>query len=166
MYLLFALNDSHCYDRHERFTVALRHGDLYCPRLCHVCTITPRGRCRRPIHGKLYHRRAEWVCGNCIVQRQHLPDPSCGPIFPSTINGSGTGMVSCIGYASGGYTLAVTGTSGTITHSVSIQVAVQPGSVGGAAIPVDKLELFMQFIPTLSLSLVVLSIGVVGGWKW
>ena len=59
------------------------------------------------------------------------PDLSCGPIFPSTINGSGTGMVSCIGYTSGDYTLAVTGTSGTITHSVSIQVAVQPGSVGG-----------------------------------
>jgi len=36
----------------------------------------------------------------------------------------------------------------------------------GAAIPVDKLELFMQFIPTLSLSLVVLSIGGVGWWKW
>lgn len=38
--------------------------------------------------------------------------------------------------------------------------------LGGAAIPVDKLELFMQFIPTLSLSLVVLSIGGVGWWKW
>src|SRR5881392_899694 len=52
-------------------------------------------------------------------------------------------------------------------HSQCIDTGGSPAWIGwGAAIPVDKLELFMQFIPTLSLSLVVLSIGGVGWWKW
>ncbi len=59
------------------------------------------------------------------------------------------------------------GTSGTLSHTATIFITVQPGSgsVGGVILQTDKLGLLLDYIPTLSLVLVVLAIGVLTMWR-
>lgn len=66
---------------------------------------------------------------------------------PSTVvlGASVTSKLSCSGSV-GNYNVTVTGTSGSITHSVSILMTVQQSSVGGSILPVNKLELLLPYL--------------------
>ena len=49
---------------------------------------------------------------------------SCSPSPPSITGGSGTSTLSCTGSAPGNYLATVTGTSGTLSHSVNVTYAI------------------------------------------
>ena len=88
-------------------------------------------------------------------------------LTPTFVTGSGNATLSCNQFAAGNYTVNIMGTSGTLSHTATILITVQPGSgsVGGAILQTDKLRLLLNYIPTLSLVLVVLTMGVVGRWR-
>ena len=83
-------------------------------------------------------------------------------LTPTFVTGSGNATLSCNQFAAGNYTVNIMGTSGTLSHTATILITVQPGSgsVGGVILQTDKLGLLLDYIPTLSLVLVVLAIGV------
>jgi len=85
---------------------------------------------------------------------------SCGPIIPPAINGSGIATLSCSGLTPGNYTITITGTSGTLSHTVPFAVVVQSTSVGGIVLPVDKLRLIAQVLPATSIILIILIAGI------
>ncbi len=50
-------------------------------------------------------------------------------LSPTSVTGSGTATLSCTGSAGGSYTVTVTGTSGSLTHSVTVTFSVSSGIV-------------------------------------
>jgi hypothetical protein len=81
-------------------------------------------------------------------------------LTPSNVTGSGTAILSCTNSASS-YAVAVTGTDGTVSHTILVLVTVPTGSVGGVILPVDKLGLLWQFLPELTLVLATLVSGII-----
>jgi len=86
---------------------------------------------------------------------------------PTFVTGSGNATLSCNQFAAGNYTVNMTGSSGTLSHTAMIFIIVLPGSgsVGGVILQTDKMRLLLDYIPTLSLVLVGLATGVVGRWR-
>ncbi len=84
-------------------------------------------------------------------------------LIPSSITGSGNAMVSCDQSVAGNYTVTITGTSGTLSHTAMIVITVQPGSgsVGGVVLPTDKLNLLSQILPVWALIAGVATAGVI-----
>jgi len=72
-------------------------------------------------------------------------------------------MVSCDQSVAGNYTVTITGTSGTLSHTAMIVITVQPGSgsVGGVVLPTDKLNLLSQILPVWALIAGVATAGVI-----
>ena len=72
-------------------------------------------------------------------------------------------MVSCNQSVAGNYTVTITGTSGTLSHTAMIAITVQPGSgsVGGVTLPTDKLNLLSQILPVWALIAGVATAGVI-----
>jgi hypothetical protein len=59
------------------------------------------------------------------------------------------------------YNVTVTGTSGSISHSVSLLATVQPSSsVGGIIVPVNKLEMLLPYAVTGLTVLMIFLLGV------
>jgi hypothetical protein len=86
---------------------------------------------------------------------------------------SGTGASTLIVSTSsattlGTYTITVTGTSGSLSHSVTIPVTVSSSTVGGVIVPVDKLALLAPYLALASVamaSVVVLAIHARRAWR-
>src|SRR5437867_5899081 len=49
---------------------------------------------------------------------------SCGSVTPSSVSGSGTATLSCSSNSQGVYTVAITGTSGSLTHQATIAFTI------------------------------------------
>jgi len=92
---------------------------------------------------------------------------SCGPITPPTLIGSGIATITCNGLTPGNYTVTITGTSGSLSHAALSAVAVQSSSVGGVALPLDKLKLLAQLLPATitSLAAIVTVTAASLGWR-
>jgi hypothetical protein len=87
----------------------------------------------------------------------------CGTINPTTVTGSGTATVSCNATVAGNYTLTITGTNGTLSHSATIlfsaqdytitanfvSVQINAGSSGSSILTITPLN---HFSGTVSLS--------------
>ena len=71
-------------------------------------------------------------------------------------------IISCSKAESGNYTVTVTATSGSLSHTTMITVESGSGLVDGVVLPDDKLRLLLDYMPTLSLIPVVLAVGGVG----
>src|SRR5947199_9198417 len=83
-------------------------------------------------------------------------------LTPGTITGSGNANLSCTQSVAGTYTVTITGTSDSLTHTAMIEITVQPGgSVGGMVLPTDKLRLLSQILPVLALIATVAAVGVI-----
>jgi len=83
-------------------------------------------------------------------------------LTPGTITGSGNANLSCTQSVAGTYTVTITGTSDSLTHTAMIEITVQPGgSVGGMVLPTDKLRLLSQILPVLALIATVAAAGVI-----
>ena len=83
----------------------------------------------------------------------------------ASITAPGNAIISCNQSESGNYTVTVTATSGSLSHTTMITVEWGSGSAGGVVLPDDKLRLLLDYIPTLSLIPVVLAVGTVGLWR-
>ena len=57
---------------------------------------------------------------------------NCGTINPSSVTGSGTATVSCSSTVAGNYTLTITGTNSSLSHSVAIHISVQDYTVSSS----------------------------------
>src|SRR5207247_7119156 len=88
----------------------------------------------------------------------------CSPTAASIMAPSNA-IISCSKAESGNYTVTVTATSGSLSHTTMITVESGSGSVDGVALPDDKLRLLLDYMPTLSLIPVVLAVGAVGLWR-
>ena len=83
-------------------------------------------------------------------------------LTPGTITGSGNANLSCTQSVAGTYTVTITGTSDSLTHTAMIEITVQPGgSVGGMVLPTDKLRLLSQILPVLALIAAIAAVGVI-----
>jgi hypothetical protein len=88
---------------------------------------------------------------------------TCAAINPGSVTGTGTAAVSCSSNVAGNYTLTLTGTNGTLSHSVTIVLTIQDytitatvasvvintGSSGSSAITITALN---HFSGTVSIS--------------
>ena len=84
-------------------------------------------------------------------------------LTPSRITGSGNATVYCNQSVAENYTVTITGTSGTLSHTAIIVITVHPGSgsVGGLVLPTDKLNLLSQILPVWALIAGVATAGVI-----
>jgi PKD repeat protein len=84
-------------------------------------------------------------------------------LTPSSLTVSGNATVLCNESIAGNYTVAITGTSGTLSHTAIILVTVQPGSgsVGGMVLSIDKLGLLIQFLPRTGPILVIVAAAII-----
>ena len=57
---------------------------------------------------------------------------TCGPITPTTLTGSGTATVSCSANIAGNYTLTITGSSGSLSHSATAVLRFQDFTVAAS----------------------------------
>jgi len=62
--------------------------------------------------------------------------------------------------SSGNYILSIQAASGNLIHAISINIIVSTGSVGGLIIPIDKLGLVIQLVPTGTSILILLASGL------
>jgi hypothetical protein len=69
---------------------------------------------------------------------------NCNPI--AITGGSGSSICRLDSSTPGAYNVTVTGTSGSLFHSTSVQVTMPSGSVGGIVLPVDKLSLLTRIL--------------------
>ena len=81
-------------------------------------------------------------------------------LSPINVTSSGASTLTCESSTTS-YAVTVTGSSGPLTHAVPVTVTVQSPSVGGVVIPVDRLELLVQFLPVFALIPVVLALGII-----
>ena len=58
---------------------------------------------------------------------------TCGPITPTTLTGSGTATVSCSANIAGNYTLTITGSSGSLSHSATAVLRFQDFTVAATS---------------------------------
>src|SRR3989454_2643404 len=58
---------------------------------------------------------------------------TCGPITPTTLTGSGTATVSCTANIAGNYTLTITGSSGSLSHSATAVLRFQDFTVAATS---------------------------------
>src|SRR4029077_9246802 len=54
---------------------------------------------------------------------------NCGPISPGSLTSSGTASISCSSNIAGTYTLGITGTSGTLSHSTTASFVIEDFAV-------------------------------------
>jgi hypothetical protein len=85
--------------------------------------------------------------GNVSMTASIIPAGLLCTLNPSTVvlGASAATVLSC-GGSEGSYNVTVTGTSSSISRSISILVTVQPStSVGGRILPIDKLEILLLY---------------------
>ena len=70
------------------------------------------------------------------------------------------------GTTPGTYSVNITGTSGPRVHLALTSVMVQPSSVGGSLVSLDRLGLFLKFLAIAIPTLMVVALGTLLMWQW
>src|SRR6266567_2437488 len=86
--------------------------------------------------------------GNTSLTSSIIPTGLSCTLNPSVVflAASDTSKLSCSG-SEGNYNVTATGTSGSISHSVSIPATVQPSSsVGGSIVPINEVQLLLASV--------------------
>ncbi len=97
--------------------------------------------------------------GSVNLTPKVIPSGLSCTLNPATVllGGSATSTLACRGLV-GSYNVTVTGTSGSLIHSISVLATVQPSSsVGGSIVPVNRFMILLPYaVPVLAVLMIFL----------